>query len=271
MRIGSATDGSWTPAPDERSVCSPRVHPSTTGLTASRWLGFETSVTAISPAAVAATPFGAEVVLDVARAALGVADDSRDRPLALELAQDRLVRLADRVGEHAEAAAVRHADHDLVRAAAAASSIASSSIGTSTSSPSIENCFWPRNARRRYCSNASTSDSRSSRRRFSSALERLPVAARLDRLPQPHALLVVRDVLDLVRDRAAVRLLELRQRVGERLAGDVEPEQRGGDPRLELRRQRRLEPLGLERRVADRLGAERVEARGEMAVHADRR
>ena len=29
-----------------------------------------------------------------------------------------------------------------------------------------------------------------------------------------------------------------------------------------------IEPLGLERRVADRLGAERVEARGEVAVHA---
>ena len=40
------------------------------------------------------------------------------RSLALELAEDLLVRLADRVGEHVEPAAVRHADHDLVGAAA---------------------------------------------------------------------------------------------------------------------------------------------------------
>ena len=61
-------------------------------------------------------PVAREVVLDVAGAALVVRDDGVDRPLALELAQDRLVRAADRVGEHIQAAAVRHADHDLVRA-----------------------------------------------------------------------------------------------------------------------------------------------------------
>ena len=57
-----------------------------------------------------------EVVLDVARTALVVDDDCVDRPLALELAQDRLVRAADRVREHVQAPAVRHPDHDLVRA-----------------------------------------------------------------------------------------------------------------------------------------------------------
>src|SRR3954453_15497690 len=40
--------------------------------------------------------------------------------------------------------------------------------------------------------------------------QRLAVRARLDRLAQPHALPVVRDVLDLVGDRAAVGLLEIR-------------------------------------------------------------
>ena len=116
IRIGSATPGSWTPACVERSVCSARVRPSTTGSTASRWLGLAQSVTVISPDSVVADALGAEVVLDVAGAALGIGDDRLDRPLALELAQDRLVGLPDRVGEHAEPAAVRHPDHDLVRA-----------------------------------------------------------------------------------------------------------------------------------------------------------
>src|SRR5438067_1058745 len=43
-------------------------------------------------------------------------DDGVDRALALELAQDDLVRPADDVREHVEPAAVRHADHDFVRA-----------------------------------------------------------------------------------------------------------------------------------------------------------
>ena len=116
MRIGSATDGSWMPAPPERSVCSARVQPSTTGSTASRWLGFGASVIVDLAGRGLAGPGRGEVVLDVARAALVVDDDRVDRPLALELAQDRLVRAADRVHEHVQAAAVRHPDHDLVRA-----------------------------------------------------------------------------------------------------------------------------------------------------------
>ena len=57
-----------------------------------------------------------EVVLDVARAALDVGGDDFDRALAFELAQDHLVRAADDVGEDVEAAAMRHPDHNLVRA-----------------------------------------------------------------------------------------------------------------------------------------------------------
>jgi len=100
--------------------------------------------------------------------------------------------------------------------------------------------------------------------------ERATVAARLDGLPQPDALLVVRDVLDLVRDRAGVRLEQPRQRLCQRLTLDMQAEERGGDARLQLRRQLRDQALGLESRVAGRLGTERVEPRREMAVHPDR-
>ena len=154
--------------------------------------------------------------------------------------------------------------------ASAASSIDSSSIGIIASRPSSENCFWPRNARRRYCSNPSARASEPSRRTRSSRRERLPVAARLDRLPKPDALGVVGEVLDLVGHRAAVDLAEVRQRLLQRLAGDVDAEQRGRDALLQLRRQRRDQARLVERRIAERLGAERVEAGGEVAVHAVR-
>ena len=58
----------------------------------------------------------AEVVLHVAGAALVAERDGLDRPLALELAQDRVVRAADDVREHVEPAAVRHAEHDVLGA-----------------------------------------------------------------------------------------------------------------------------------------------------------
>src|ERR671914_335975 len=45
-------------------------------------------------------------------------------------------------------------------------------------------------------------------------LERLAVLAGLDRLAQPHALLVVRDVLDLVGDRPRVGAAQVREGLG---------------------------------------------------------
>src|SRR4029450_6254175 len=88
--------------------------------------------------------------------------------------------------------------------------------------------------------------------------QRFSVAAGLDRMPQPHTLLVVRDVLDLVRDRSAIDLAQLREDVGERLSVDADTEHWRGDPGLELRCQRRLEQLRLERGVAGGLRAERI-------------
>ena len=101
-------------------------------------------------------------------------------------------------------------------------------------------------------------------------LERDVEATGLDRLAQPDALGVVRDVLDLVGARSHVHLAQPRKRFEQRVAGDIEAQQARGDPRLELGRQRGDEPGLVERRVAHRLRAERVESRGEMAVHAVR-
>ena len=65
--------------------------------------------------------------------------------------------------------------------------------------------------------------------------------ARLDRRPQPHTLLVPRDVLDLVGHRPAVGLTQERESLGKRLARHVHAQDAGGHLGLELRREPRLE------------------------------
>ena len=210
---------------------------------------------------------GAEVVLDVAGSALDIGRDDLDRPLAFELAQDLLVRHADRVREDVEPAAVRHADHDLV--------------GTGRGGK-LERLVEHRDQHvealerelllaEERAAQVALHPLDLAEARVEPALlvraERRPEAPRLDRLAQPDALLVVADVLHLVAKRPAVGLREPRQRLGKRLALDVDPQDGGRDPRLQLGRQLRLEPKRVECRVADRLRAERVEARGEVAVH----
>ena len=117
-------------------------------------------------------------------------------------------------------------------------------------------------------SSASTSIRRVSSARCSAALQRLAEGAALDLLAQPAPLLVGGDVLDLVGDRAAVGVAQAREGLGERLALDEDVQQPRGDLRHQRRRQ--ADRLRVERRVAARRRAERVERRGEMAVGAQR-
>ena len=96
--------------------------------------------------------------------------------------------------------------------------------------------------------------------------QRLRVGAGLDGLAQPEALAVAREVLDLVRDRPRVGLAQARQRVGERLARHEEVERRGRDALERVVAEAVVG--GIERRIADRIASERVEARGHVAVRA---
>jgi hypothetical protein len=169
-----------------------------------------------------------------------------------------------------QATAVGHPETTWCAPPSAPSSIASSSIGMRTSSPSSENCFWPRNDRRRYCSKTSNLGQAPQQAYPPLRLERDVEAAGLDRLAQPDALGVIRDVLDLVGARSHVHLTQPRERLEQRVAGDVEAQQARRDPRLELGRQRGDEPGLVERGVAHRLRAERIESRSEVAVHAIR-
>ena len=209
----------------------------------------------------------AEVVLDVAGAALGIGDDGLERALAFELAQDLLVGQPDRVGEDVQAAPVGHAEHDLARARLRAKLEGLVEHRDRHVEPLERELLLAEERAAEVALGAFHLAEPRVERAFLLAAERGAIAPRLDRLPQPHALLVVGDVLDLVRHRPAVRLLEPRQRLGERLAVDADAQDPGRDARLELGRQLRLEVKRVERRITRRLRAERVETRREMAVH----
>ena len=212
---------------------------------------------------------GAQVVLDVAARAFRRRCDRLDRPLALELAENLRVRPPDDVREDVEPTAMRHADHDLVRAGLGPELDRLVEHRNHHVEPLDRELLLPEERALEVVLEALDLRQPLEQAAALFAAQRLAVAAGLDRMPEPDALLVVRDVLDLVRDRPAVDLAELRQDVGERLALDADAQHRGGNAGLELRRQRRLEQLRLERRVADGIRAEWIEVRGQMPVRAD--
>ena len=215
-----------------------------------------------------AAAFGAEVVLDVAAATFGIEDDCFVETLALELPQDALVRHADGVGEHIEPAAVGHAEDDVLGAGRSGDVDRLVEHRHHHVEAFERELFLPEECPAEVLLEAFGVRQAGEQAELFVRGQRLAVAARLDGEAQPDALLVLGEVLDLEGHRSAVGLLKVRQSLGERLAGNVDAEQRRGDARLQLRRERRLETVRLERRVAHRLGAERVEARGEMAVGA---
>ena len=100
-----------------RDVCTARVAPvdDRADVLEVRRVGLQPHEHAVRVAALVGA-LGAVVVLDVAGAALRDRGDGLDRGRALELAEDRLVRAAQVVREHVQAAAVGHADDDLARA-----------------------------------------------------------------------------------------------------------------------------------------------------------
>jgi hypothetical protein len=208
------------------------------------------------------------VVLDVTGAALHVGRDHLDRPLAFELAQDRPVRQPDGVRQDVEAAAVRHAQHRLAG---------------SRRGGDLEGLVQHRNQdvqtleRELLLAEERAAEVTLARLDLAETAvepallvgaQRKAVSPRLDRLPEPDPLLVVSDVLDLVGHRSAVRLRQTRKCICERRARDVDAKHRRGHASLKLRRERRHEAERVERGIADRLGAEWVEARSEVAVHA---
>ena len=210
---------------------------------------------------------GAEVVLDVARPSFARGDQGVDRPFTLELADDRVVTKSEGMSEDVQPSAVCHSDHDLVRAALRRKLDGLVEHRDDDVQPLDRELLLAEEGAPQVL--LERLDARELGEQLLPFVdrERPSVPAGLDRLPQPHALLVVGDVLDLVRDRPAIGLAKPRKRVGERLARDVEAQHGRGDARLQLRRQLRDQALGLERRVSGRLGSEGIETSREMAVH----
>ena len=212
-----------------------------------------------------APPNGTEVVLDVAgRSLLG--DDGLDRALAFELAEDFLVGASDDVREHVQASAMGHSDDDLVRSRLHAELDRLVEHGHHHVETFDRELLLAEELALQVMLEAFDVGQPLEQPPDLVPVERLAVAARLDRMPQPDALLVVGDVLDLVCDRPAVDLAELRQHVRQGLALDSHSEHRRGNRLLQLRSELRDEQVRLERRVSDGLGAERVEVRGQMTV-----
>ncbi len=208
------------------------------------------------------------MVLHVAASALRVDDERVVGALALELAEHRLVRAADGVDEGVQPAAVGHADHHLVGAALGRQLDRLVEHRHQRVEPLERELLLAEERAPQVLLEALHLRQPAKEGDARLRLERLSEAARLDRLPEPDALRVVGDVLDLVRDRPRVDLAQAGERLEQRLPGDGEPEQPRRDPRLELGGQRRVQARLVERGVAHRLRAERIEARGEVAVHA---
>ena len=96
--------------------------------------------------------------------------------------------------------------------------------------------------------------------------ERLAIATGLDPLAQPVALFVTRDVLDLIGDRRAVGLPQVHEHLGEIFAGNADAQDAGGNRLQELGREAMVHRI--ERRIAGRCTAERIQPGGEVAVAA---
>ncbi len=212
-------------------------------------------------------PFGAVVVLDVAGAAVAKCVgplDGVERLGALELGHDRFDRAAEVVREDREAAAVGHADHDLLAAFLAGEGgdlvdhrdgrVESldrehllSEVGLLEEALELVDLDQP-----------------DQQVALLLVPERLAMRPRLDHLPQPDALLMRGEVLHLVGDRAAVGVAHPRQRVEQGLPGNPDPQDRCRDLAHQLRGQ--VQVLRLERRVSLAVPAERVQRRREVTV-----
>ncbi len=199
--------------------------------------------------------FGAMVVLHVAGAALGRELAGLDMAAPFELGEDRLVWPAHGVRQHVEPPAVRHADHHL----------AGARIGGALDGE-IEHRHQHVHAldREALVAEIRLVEEPLERLHLGEPLEqpllvggghRLPIGAAFDLLAEPDALFVRGDVLDLVRHRAAVGGLKVRQRFGQRAPGYRDPQHLRRDGSHHLGGE--AERAGVEGGVADGGRAER--------------
>ena len=211
---------------------------------------------------------GAVVVLDVAGASGGHQRLDVRIGLALELGEDLRVGKAEHVRLHVEAATMSHTERDVLNAVARREQdglVEHQDHRVETLDRELLGA-----EERALQERLKAFDAEQAHELAALLLGRAldPERARLDRLAQPGALAVRADVLDLVGDWAAVDLGQVFEDGLEGVAFD-EGAQRCGRHGLE-RVVIEFEERRVERGVAGRLGAERIELRGEVAMRAIR-
>ncbi len=150
------------------------------------------------------------------------------------------------------------------------SAISSSRIGTIMSSPSIENRVLPVNALWRNFSKVSTSVMRSRRSTSSTGAFGARNVPGLDVVAQPLALLGHENVREVEADARAVHRAQTRDGLaGMRRAFGQRPADEAGRQRGQVRFAHAM-GVGQQRRIADRIGAQRVESRREVTVAPNR-
>ena len=178
-------------------------------------------------------PFGAVVILDVTGAAIkrGVA------LVPFELRQDHFVRAPHRVRQHIQAPAVRHAEHQVAHGRLAGEFDHEVEHRNHDVDAFNREAFG---AEVRLVEESLHPLDRGQPRQDHVRLigrERSAMHPRLDLFAQPEPLLVRCEMLHLVRDRSAVGLLQVRQRLGQRSAGYADAQDLGRDRRHDLGRQ----------------------------------
>ena len=162
---------------------------------------------------------GAEVILHVARAFDLV---GRERA-ALELVEDRAVRLAHHLREHVQAAAMRHADHDLLHAERAAALDDLLERGNHRLRRRRGRSAWCRgNAGRENFSKPSASTSLLQDRALALAGEGDLLVRTLDALLNPRLLGRIGDVHELEADRPAIGAAQDREHLADRRVFETE-------------------------------------------------
>ncbi len=209
-------------------------------------------------------PLGTMMVLHISGAAVRGELAGLDVPSPFEFGKDRFVGATHGVGQHIETAAVGHADHDLA-----------GTLLRGQLDDQIEHGHQHVHALDRESLLTEIG-------LMQELLERLDlhqsliqpllvgrcqwgaVLTTLDHLPQPDALGMIGDVLQLVGHRAAVGFLQARQRLGQRFAGAGDPQDGDRDSCHGIGVE--AEGAGIQSGIADRHAAERVEVRGQVSV-----
>ncbi len=166
-----------------------------------------------------------EMVLHVAGATLGIDHECIRRALPFELAEDLLIGATDGVHESVQPPSVGHADHDLVRSTGRRERNRSVEHRDERLEPLERELLLAEKRPAQILLEALGLGEAAEKRTLFLRVERLPEPAGLDRLAEPDAFCVIRDVLDLVGHRTGVHVPKSGKCLEKRLSVDIKTEE----------------------------------------------